>query len=316
MASTALSWPALRCLHSNMLIATRIPPSSLPLSFLPLSLYPHQPIAHDRRCDPIRRGDGIRSRANRDIPFSSIVTRTMSPLYSISTRRNFAWLRTGGATKHGRTAFPSPPLNFQGGSIDRIESNRSIDRSDPIRSERYRRCVIGTRLVNRARYRDRDRRAWLRFVLSRADRSHCKHRSYRAIVAARVSHLYPSTDHFPVTCFVGYHSHRRGGEKEGEKNRRSSILTSRSRSISITQRSDYYFRALSKPRLSKYTRYFSTFTKKKKKETLVETIFTIFTRSPHKRAYNSVETPPLASSKRSLFNPFRSTPSTIYYVYM
>lgn len=42
------------------------------------------------------------------------------------------------------------PLNFQGGSIDRIESNRSIDRSDPIRSERYRRCVIGTRLVNRA----------------------------------------------------------------------------------------------------------------------------------------------------------------------
>lgn len=150
MASTALSWPALRCLHSNMLIATRIPPSSLPLSSLPLSLYPHQPIAHDRRCDPIRRGDGIRSRANRDIPFSSIVTRTMSPLYSISTRRNFAWLRTGGATKHGRTAFPSPPLNFQGGSIDRIESNRSIDRSDPIRSERYRRCVIGTRLVNRA----------------------------------------------------------------------------------------------------------------------------------------------------------------------
>lgn len=156
----------------------------------------------------------------------------------------------------------------------------------------------------------------MRFVLSRADRSHCKHRSYRAIVAARVSHLYPSTDHFPVTCFVGYHSHRRGGEREGEKNRRSSILTSRSRSISITQRSDYYFRALSKPRLSKYTRYFSTFTKKKKKETLVETIFTIFTRSPHKRAYNSVETPPLASSKRSLFNPFRSTPSTIYYVYM
>ena len=145
------------------------------------------------------------------------------------------------------------PLNFQGGSIDRIESNRSIDRSDPIRSERYRRCVIGTRLVNRARYRDRDRRAWLRFVLSRADRSHCKHRSYRAIVAARVSHLYPSTDHFPVTCFVGYHSHRRGGEREVEKNRRSSILTARSRSISITQSSNIF----APSRSSKYTRYFS-----------------------------------------------------------
>lgn len=135
MASTALSWPALRCLHSNMLIATRIPPSSLPLSSLPLSLYPHQPIAHDRRCDPIRRGDGIRSRANRDIPFSSIVTRTMSPLYSISTRRNFAWLRTGGATKYGRTAFPSPSLWISKAdrSIGSNRTDRSIDqiRSDP-----------------------------------------------------------------------------------------------------------------------------------------------------------------------------------------
>lgn len=107
-----------------MLIATRILPSSLAL---PLSLYPQQPIIHDRRC-PIRRGDGSRSRANRDIPFSSIVTRTMSPLYSLSTRRNFAWLTTNGATE--RAEFPSPEFPRR---IDR--SHRPIDRSDPTRSD-------------------------------------------------------------------------------------------------------------------------------------------------------------------------------------
>lgn len=94
---------------------------------LSLSLYPQQPIIHDRRC-PIRRGDGSRSRANRDIPFSSIVTRTMSPLYSLSTRRNFAWLTTNGATE--RAEFPSPEFPRR---IDR--SHRPIDRSDPTRSD-------------------------------------------------------------------------------------------------------------------------------------------------------------------------------------
>lgn len=183
-----------------------------------------------------------------------------SPRGAISRDSERAAQRNTGAQR-----FP-PPLWIS--KADRsIGSNRTDRSIDQIRSDPR---DIGVALSARGsstapRYRDRDRRAWLRFVLSRADRSHCKHRSYRAIVAARVSHLYPSTDHFPVTCFVGYHSHRRGGEREGEKNRRSSILTSRSRSISITQRSDYYFRALSKPRLSKYTRYFSTFTKKKKK---------------------------------------------------